>query len=71
MITAAAIIWSLKHSQEIHTSLPAAPSSPSLAVKKRSRALPLSPWLGHEREGQWVGQMQGQGQGEKAHGGTK
>ena len=25
------------------------------AVKKRSRALPLSLWFGHEREGVWVG----------------
>jgi len=32
-------------------------------VKKRSRTLPLSPWLGHEKEREWVGQMQGQEQG--------
>jgi hypothetical protein len=44
-------------------------------VKKRSRALPLSPQLGHEKEGGWVGgwvgQMQGQKQEKKAHVGTK
>jgi hypothetical protein len=44
---------------------------PLPAVKKRSRALSLSPWLGHEKEGEWVGQMQGQEQGKKAHDGTK
>ena len=38
-------------------------------LKKRSRALPSSPWLGHEQEGGWVGQMQGKEQGKKAHGG--
>jgi hypothetical protein len=31
-------------------------------LKKRSRALPLSPWLGHEQDEGWVGQMQGQEQ---------
>jgi hypothetical protein len=44
---------------------------PLSAVKKRSRALPLSPWLGHEKEGEWVGQMHGQEQGKKVHDGTK
>jgi hypothetical protein len=39
-------------------------------VKKRSRALPLSPQLGHEKE-EWVGQMQGQEKGKKAHCSTK
>jgi hypothetical protein len=39
-------------------------------MKKRSRALPLSPWLGHEQEG-GVGQMQGQEQGKKAYGDMK
>jgi hypothetical protein len=44
---------------------------PSLpAVKKRGCALPLSPQLGHEKEG-GVGQMQGQKQGKKAHDGKK
>jgi hypothetical protein len=33
---------------------------PLSVVKMRGRALPLSPWLGHEKEGEWVGQMQGQ-----------
>jgi hypothetical protein len=46
MIAATVVIWPLKHSQETHTSLPAAPFSPPLpVVKKRSHALPLSPWL--------------------------
>jgi hypothetical protein len=40
-------------------------------LKKRSRALPSSPWLGYEKEGGLGGQMQGQEQGKKAHGGTK
>jgi hypothetical protein len=72
MIAATVGIWPLKHSQETHTSLPAAPFSPPLpVVKKRSHALPLSPWLGHEKEGEWVGKMQGQKQGKKAHDGTK
>ena len=37
----------------------------------QSRALPSSPWLGHEREGVRVGQKQGQEQGKNSHGGTK
>jgi hypothetical protein len=41
-----------------------------LRLKKRSSALPSSPWLGHEQEGRG-GQMERQEQGKKAHGGTK
>jgi hypothetical protein len=41
-----------------------------LRLKKRIRALPSSPWLGHEQEG-GGGQMERQEQGKKAPDGTK
>jgi hypothetical protein len=40
-------------------------------LKKRSRALPSSPWLGHEQEGGLGGQMERQEQRKKAYDGTK
>jgi hypothetical protein len=32
-------------------------------LKKRGRPLPLSPWLGHEKEGEWVGRAKAREEG--------